>query len=253
MSDPFAPPVPSSAPLTPDKPGGFFQNLVDMYFAPREAFTRIVRNPGFLVPAILVIALGLAFFGTWVQKVDARAFMQTQIEEGPFADRIPADRKAEIIEQQAAGLAKWGWINVAVFTPLMILVVGAVLFFVYRFFYASDATFKQALAITSWTFLAVGLITQPLTLAVMALKGDWNINPQDALQANLGLLLDRSTASKTLWALFTSIDLFWLWMVFLLAVGFGVASRKTTASALWGVGICWVLIVLGKIGWAAIF
>jgi hypothetical protein len=42
-------------------------------------------------------------------------------------------------------------------------------------------------------------------------------------------------------------------MVFLLAVGFGVASRKTTGSALWGVGICWAIIVLVKVGWAAIF
>ena len=42
-------------------------------------------------------------------------------------------------------------------------------------------------------------------------------------------------------------------MVFLLAVGFGVASRKTTGSALWGVAIPWILIVLAKVGWAAIF
>jgi hypothetical protein len=42
-------------------------------------------------------------------------------------------------------------------------------------------------------------------------------------------------------------------MVFLLASGFAVASRKTTGSALWGVAIPWALIVLAKVGWAAIF
>ena len=42
-------------------------------------------------------------------------------------------------------------------------------------------------------------------------------------------------------------------MIFLLAVGFGVASKKTTGSAIWGVGIAWALIVLVKVGWAAIF
>jgi hypothetical protein len=253
MTEPLASPVPSPVPIEPEKPGGFLQNLLDVYFEPRAAFTRIAGRPAFLVPLALAVCLGLAFFGVWIQKVDAREFMQTQIEEGPFADRIPAERRAEIVEQQAAGLAKWGWINVAVFTPLMIVVCGAVLLFVYRFFYASEVTFKQALAVTAWVFLAVGLVTQPLTLVVMALKGDWNINPQDALQANLGLLLDRSTAAGPLWALFTSIDLFSLWMVFLLAVGFGVASRKTTAAALWGVGACWALIVLVKVGWAAMF
>jgi len=253
MSDSLSPQAASPAPVTPEPPGGFFQTLIDVYFAPRDAFTRIVRNSGFVVPAILVIVLGLAFFGTWVQKVDAKAFMRTQIEEGPFADRIPAEQKAEIIEQQAARLATWGWINVAVFTPLMLLVVAAVLHFVYRFFYASESTFKQALAITSWVFLAVGLITSPLTLAVMALKGDWNVDPNQALQASPGLLLDPSTAAKPLMSLLNSLDLFSIWTVFLLAVGFGVASRKSTGSAIWGVGICWAIIVLGKVGWAALF
>ena len=58
-------------------------------------------------------------------------------------------------------------------------------------------------------------------------KGDWNIDPNNAVMANLGLLLDKSTAAKPLWALFTSLDLFSFWQIFLLACGFGVASRKT--------------------------
>jgi len=233
-----------------DSGGGFFQNLIDLYFAPSAAFTRIVRKPAFLVPGILLMVLSLAFFAFWVQKVDAHAFMTTQIEEGPWADRIPPERKAEIIEQQAEGFAKWGWINVAVFTPLMLLVTGGLLFVVFRFFYASDATFKQALAIVAWTFLAAGLVTQPLTLAVMALKGDWNINPHDALQANLGLLLDPDTAAKPLLSFLSSLDLFSFWMMFLLAIGFGIASRKSMGSALWGVAIPWAIFVLGKVGWA---
>jgi hypothetical protein len=65
--------------------------------------------------------------------------------------------------------------------------------------------------------------------------------------------LEKSSAAKPLWALLTSIDVFSLWMVFLLAVGFGVASRKTTSSAIWGVGIAWAIVVLVKVGWAAIF
>ena len=73
------------------------------------------------------------------------------------------------------------------------------------------------------------------------------------VQANLGLLLDKSTAAKPLWALATSIDVFVLWMVFLLAVGFGVACRKPTSSAIWGVGIAWALMVACKVGWAALF
>lgn len=249
MSDAPVSPLPAAA---PEGGGGFFQNLIDVYFAPGAAFGRILRAPGFWLPAALMLAVSFAFFGIWLQKMDVHAFMKTQIEEGPWADRIPPERKAEIIEQQTERFPKWGWVNVAVATPAILLVVGGVLFFVFRFFYASEVSFKQALTIVAWTFLAVGLVTQPLTLAVMALKGDWNINPQDALQANLGLLLDPQTAAKPLLSFLGSLDLFSFWIIFLLATGFGIASRKATGSALWGVAIPWAVFVACKVAWAAL-
>jgi len=242
----------SVAPV-PESGGGFFQNLIDVYFAPREAFTRIVRSPRILIPLVVYLILVLGFTGVWMQKADPVEFMKTQIEESGRADRIPPEQREGIIEQQAKMMPIFAWVVGPVSIGVMLLVIAGALLFVYRFFYAAEVGFKQAFAIVTWVFLAVGLITTPVTLAVMSLKGDWNINPQEAVQANLGLLLDKSTAAKPLWALLTSIDVFSLWMVFLLAVGFGVASRKTTGSAIWGVGIAWAIIVLCKVGWSALF
>lgn len=252
MSDVSAP-QPSPAPIEPEKPGGFFQNLIDVYFAPREAFTRIVRSPRILGALAVYVVLVLGFTGVWMHKMDPAEFMKTQIEESGQADRIPAEQRAAIIEQQAKMMPIFAWVVGPVFIGIMLLVIAGTLLFIFRFFYAGEVSFRQSFAIVTWVFMAVGVITTPVTLAIMALKGDWNINPQDAVQANLGMLLDKSTAAKPLWTLLTSIDLFVLWMVVLLAVGFGVASRKTTSSALWGVAIPWAIIVLIKVGWAAIF
>lgn len=245
-------PLPS-APAPGPSAGGFFQNLVDLYFSPREAFERIVRAPRVLVPLAVYALLVLGFTGVWMSKMDPREFMKTQIEESPYADRMTAEQKQQAIDQQAGFMGVYGWVVGPVFVALMLLVVAAALMFIYRFFFAGDVTFAQSFAIVIWVFLAVSLISVPVTLAVLALKGDWNVDPNQAVMANLGLLFDKSTAAKPLWALATSIDLFVLWMVFLLAVGFGVACRKSTSSALWGVGLAWALIVLCKVGWAAIF
>ncbi len=252
MSEPLVP-TPSPASPAPLSGGGFFQNLIDIYFSPREAFTRIVRNPSFLLPLVGYIVLVLGFTGIWMNRMDAREFMKMQLEESGQWDKISAEQRETILESAPGQMKVFGWIGPVVATPVMLLLTAAVLMFVYRFFYSSEVVFKQAFAIVTWIFFAVGLVTTPLLLLVFQLKGDWNVNPQEAIQANLGLLLDKSTAAKPLWALLSSIDLFSLWMVFLLAVGFGVASRKTTGSALWGVAIPWILIVLGKVAWAAMF
>ena len=254
MSDALLPQVPvSPAPVAPESGGGFFQNLIDVYFSPREAFTRIVRNPSFLLPLAGYILLVLGFTGIWMNRMDAREFIKVQLEESGQWDKIPAEQREAILEGAPGQMKIFGWIGPVVATPVMLLLTAAVLLFIYRFFYSSEVVFKQAFSIVTWTFFAVALLTTPLLLLVFQLKGDWNVNPQEAIQANLGLLLDKSEAAKPLWALLSSIDVFSMWTVFLLAVGFAVASRKTTASALWGVAIPWILIVLAKVGWAAIF
>jgi Yip1 domain len=253
MSETLPPPTLSPTPVQPENPGGFFQNLIDVYFAPREAFTRVVRSPRVLVPLVVYVVLVLGFTGVWMQKMDAREFMKTQIEESGRADKIPADQREAIIEQQARFMPIYAWVLGPVGIAVTLLVIAGALLFIFRFFYSSEVVFKQAFAIVTWTFFAVGLVTTPLLLLVLQMKGDWNINPQEAIQANLGLLLDRSAAAKPLWALLSSIDVFSLWMIFLLAVGFGVASKKTTGSALWGVAIPWGVFVLCKVGWAALF
>ena len=253
MSDPLAPQIPSPAPVAPESGGGFFQNLIDVYFSPREAFTRIVRSPRILLPLVGYVVLVLGFTAVWMQKMDAREFMKVQIEESGQADKIPAEQREAIIEQQAKWMPIFAWVMGPVGIAVTLVAISGVLMFIFRFFYSSEVTFRQAFAIVTWIFFAVSLLTTPLMLLVLQLKGDWNVAPQEAIQANLALLLDKSTAAKPLWALLSSIDLFSLWMVFLLAVGFGVASKKTTGSAIWGVAIPWILIVLGKVGWAAMF
>ncbi len=253
MSEPLVPPSPSTTPVAPESPGGFFQNLIDVYFTPREAFARIAGAPRWLLPTIAQIVVVLAFTGIWMSRMEPREFMKAQLEQSGQMEKIPAEQRERILDQQAKFMPIFGWVGPVVVTPVILVAVAGALLFVFRFFYAGELGFRQSLAIVAWSFFAVGLVTSPLVLAVMGMKGDWNMNPQEALQANLALFLDKATAAKPLYSLLGSIDLFSLWHVFLLATGYAVATRRTTASAAWGVVVPWGLLVLVKVIWAAIF
>jgi hypothetical protein len=257
MPDTLTPPEASAtpvapAPAQPEPAGGFFQNLIDVYFAPRLAFERIVRSPSFVLPLIGHIVLACAFTGIWLNKMEPREFMKAQLEESGRMDKIPAEQREAILANAGTQMKIFAWPGAVLGPVIMLLIVGGALMFVYRFFYSSEVNFKQSLAIVTWTMFAVALLSTPLILLVFQLKGDWNLNPQEILQANLGLLVDKATTAKPLWALLTSFDLFTLWMVFLLAAGFAVASKKTTGSAIWGVAVPWLVIVLIKVGWSTL-
>jgi hypothetical protein len=246
-------PAPSPEPITPGKPESFFQNLTDLYFEPRKAFGRIVPTASWILPFVGYLILVLAFTGIWLNYMEPAEFMKTQLQEGGQWDKLTPEQRQGVIDQQAPFIPMFSWVSAFVIQPIILTVIAGALLFVFRFFYAGEVRFKQALAIVCWSFFAFALVTTPLTLGVMAMQDDWNINPQHALQANPSLLLDKGETAKPLWAFVTSLDLFSFWLMFLLASGFGVACRKATGSAFWGVAIPWALIIAIKVGAAAIF
>jgi len=246
-------PIAPGAPQAGEKPAGFFQNLIDIYFAPSEAFSRIARRPAWILPAVGYLALVIVFTAVWMNKMEPREFMKAQLEQSGQAQKMSAEQREQVIEQQAKFMPIFGWLGSIVGTVVTLAVFAGFFLFVYRFFYGGELQFGQSLAVASWVLFAVGLVTTPLMLAVFGLKGDWNLNPQEVLQANPTLLLDQQATAKPLWAAAASLDLFSFWMLFLLAAGFAASARKRASWALPGILVPWALWVLGKIGVAYLF
>jgi len=232
---------------------GLIQNVGGLLFSPREEFPSIVARPRFWLPLACRMVIGIAFTAFWLQKVDAREFMRAQIVESGRADKMPPGQMDQVLDAQAGFFRPISWASAILAAPIIVFVVGGLYLFVFRFFYAGNLTFAQSLAIVAWSFFMLALVTTPLILAVMAMKGDWNINPQEALQANLAMFLDRPTTAKPLYKLAESLDLFSFWVIWLLAAGYGIATRRTTGAAAAGVIGVWALYVLGKVALAAIF
>jgi hypothetical protein len=219
---------------------GFLKNLFGLYFGPKEAFTSIVKKPTFWLPLLLFVITQVAFMAVWISHLDVFEFLRNQAEAAGKPYQAPPP--------QALGFIRgMFWVSAVLAGPIMLFVFGAVYLFIFRFFYAAEVTFKQSMAILTHTVLATSLVSTPLMIAVYFLKGDWNVAPQEILQANLGLLVARDEVSKPLWATLTSIDLFMFWLLFLAAVGYGVASRRSTASAFWGVASVWLVLTAVKI------
>ena len=229
-----------------ERPAGFFANLIDIYFAPGDAFANLLRKPSFHVPLLLHVVLSLTFTGIYLQKVDMGAFFAARMEEAGRTGSIPAERMEQIEQWTRVSF----WAIGALLPPIAVFGLGGLFLFVYRFFYASEVNYAQSLAIVASAFAAFALLLTPLMLGVLALKDDWTIPPQEAFQANLTLLLDRQATAKALWALAGSLDLISFWQMFVLASGFGVASKRTWSGALAGIAVPWALFVMAKVGWA---
>jgi hypothetical protein len=240
-------------PAAADADRGFLSTLLDVFVAPGDAFRSIAARAEFLPPLLLAIGVGVVFSAIWMQRVDPVQFMKAQMEESGGADRIPAEKRGEVLETQAKFFKVFVWVGPLVFAPLMYAALAALFLFVYRFFYGAEATFAQSLAVVAWCFAAFGLVLNPLILLVMALKNEWSVDPHSVVQASGAALMDKAATSRPLYALAGSLDLFSFWLIALLSIGYGAVIRKPASTAAWAIVTLWVLYVAGKSALAAIF
>ena len=234
-------------------PPGFIDSILGVFTSPREAFLGMLRKPSFWMPLLAILAINLAFTGIWLSKVDPGEFMKAQMIESGQWDKMPAESRQQVLETQGKFFPVFAWAGGLLGPPIVLAIITGVLLFIYRFFYAGQVNFKQSATLVSYISLAFSIVTVPLMLLILFLKQDWSLNPQDVVQANATLLLDREAVPKALWAFAGSMDLLVFWQLWLLAVAFGVATGRRTASAIWGVVTPWALIVLTKVVWKLFF
>lgn len=237
----------ASGPASPAEPSpSVFGILGDLIVSPREAFTAILRNPSPWTPLVIFLVLHVIFAAVWLPNVDTMEFLRNQQEAAGKEGPLPPPSAAAVIKVVMG-------VMTLVAPVVFLLLTALVLMFVYRFFYDGQVSFKQAFTIVAWCLAITALVTIPLMLGTMALKGAWNEEPQMVLSANPTLVLERATTAKPLYALARSLDLFTFWLLFLLASGFGVLLRKPTGSTVWGVVVPWGILVLLGVGAAALF
>lgn len=232
----------------------FVADVCSLYLAPSEAFAALLgRSPWLPLAGLLLLNAG--FTAVWLHHVQPGAFIQARLVESGRAETIPADQREQIVEQQARLFPVFAWVNPLISIPFGALLVAALYLCVFRVAFGQAETFtlRESLGVVGWAFFAVTLVSLPITLLTLGLRGDWNLDPRLVVQANLAALFDADALAGPPQVLASSLDLFSLWLLWLLASGYSVALRRRFSSALWGVSGLWVVYVALKAALAMLF
>jgi hypothetical protein len=247
------PPSSAGPPALAEAPLGFLGRLAGLYLAPITTFRSIAAHPTFLAPLLAIVLVNSAFTFVWLRKADHVELSRAQMEEAGVFDRIPPEKHAEIVERQVRLLPIFAWLGPTVFLPIMMVALAGLFLFVYRFFYESETTFRQSLAVITWAHLTFYLLATLLLVLVLTLKGEWSVDPRNVIQASPAALVEKSAVPKPVHSLLDSLDLFSFWIVFLLSAGYAATARRSVGSAAVGVVVMWGIYVLLKVALAAVF
>ncbi|MCX6622934.1 MAG: Yip1 family protein, partial [Acidobacteria bacterium] len=210
--------------MEPVQPKSELARLTGVIVDPKAAFTDIAARPRWWVPALILIILQFAFLYSFSTHIGWEHFMRQQLESNSRMQQLPAEQRERIIEQQTKFGAVGGFVGAPVSLFLFTLVAAALFKGIFSIMDASFP-FKAGFAVT-WYAMMPSVISSILAIVVMFLKDPADFDMRNPLAFNLGAFLDKEATSKFLHSLATSIDLFSIWMIVLLGIGYAVASKK---------------------------
>lgn len=259
----YAAAQPNEAP--PEEPAklGPMSRLTGTLLSPGETFVDVNRKPTWLAPIIIAIVTVIAgsLFFSWRVKPDWDQVIRNQIKKQ--VERSGQTLTEEQMQQRVnigKTISKYIPIIGSIFTPVMFLVIAGV-FALGMMFIQAKTTYKKILSVVSWSWAATALVQTIVTIAALMVKDEESLRSLDPSQpgaivpTNVAAFLSSDT-SAVIRAIASSFDIFSIWFLVLLSIGFAAiaGSRKITsgktATIVFGF---WAVVVLVKIGWAAAF
>ena len=226
-----------------EKTMGGLSKVVNIFFEPRKVFESLKIKPTWLVPVIIVAVLGMGFFYYTFPYI-----MKEQVQNIRDNDRIPEEHKERIIERmtEAEHPPIWQMAIAPAGTLVYVVIVAAVLFFVFNVLMGGDSGFRRVFSVFCYSSL-VAIPSMIVKFPLVMMKGNVNV------QTSLGLLLSPDAKGSFLHSVLSSFDIFNLWQVILVSMGLGVIYKFSTKKAFTTVAILWIIWILARSGLGSIF
>lgn len=229
--------------------------LTGIFFEPGRTFEALRERPRFLVAALIILVLSLVVTFLIFNKIDYAAFMREQITKGPRGDQMTPEQIDTAVGFYNGPIGKVLIYVFPIIGTIGYVAAGGALYLLGSMLMGGVLRYKQAISVWTYSAFAPAVLGTVAAILIVMLTPADEINPTQAgglVRANLAVLLDPK-ASPTLGALLGSFDVFTFYGLFLAATGLRKVGKMSSGSA-WTVSIgLWVLGVLMKVGWAALF
>jgi hypothetical protein len=204
-----------AAPKPDDK--SLFARFVGVLFAPRETFALVAARPRwFGMLALVLIVSAVVTGGFLLTAVGQQAWIDAAEKAGGGGAQ-----QLEVLQKMAPYVAYGMMGGILIVSPLIMLVTTGILFVIFTVGMGGNATFKQAFAVVVYS-QAVGLVGAALKLPLNYLTRSMTAS------TNLGVFFPMLDDTSFLARLAGMVDLFLVWWVVVLAIGFGVLYKRRT-------------------------
>ena len=225
-------------PSMPERPPSVWEDLLEIFYAPRTVFERRRETPAFglalIIFVVVTVLLSLAFKDIMNPVFDAefKRGMDQAMKQNP-------QLTPEMMEKGREFWQKFMLVGVAIAMLVLPLLMGLALWLIGKLV-ESKAELGQLMmvAIYSWYPRVLESIINAAQL--LTLNTD-DLDSRFRLTFGIGRFLDPITTHPLVYALLTRVDLFTLWVTVLLGIGMAVMGKLSRGQAILAATLMWLV------------
>lgn len=227
----------------------FPERLVGIFISPGETLADVARHPDFVAPLIAGALGAIAVTETMLSKIGMERIVRTSIEQSGRASSLSPEQIDRAVQQGARVGGVIAHISGAVGVPVFLLIIAGLGLLIVNLIFGTHTKFKTVFSLVCYANL-VELLGAVMALAVILFGDPGHFNAQNPVPANLGFFLNPLAVSKPLYVLASSVDIFTVWFLILVSVGFSEsAERKVKPLSIFlAYAGFWMIWILGKVG-----
>jgi sorbitol-specific phosphotransferase system component IIC len=209
----------------------------NVFIEPGNVFADMRRKPRFLLAGLIVLLSVSAFQIAFIEKIGYKEIVKARIESSKRTQELPADQKAQIIDQQGSSTFKYVTYGATPVVVVVIFLLGGLIYFLGANALGGSAKFFGGVSVWVYSSLPPAIIFLLGNILVLFLKNVDDIDLAHSqgglLKANLGFFFDPNT-SPVLNAFLSAFDIFAIWGWILAAIGLQRVA-KISSGAAWAV------------------
>ncbi len=229
-----------------------FGRIAGVFFNPAQTFADIARRPSWLLPLVLLVLVSVGIGIVLAQRVNWEEYLSAKMDASPSASQLSPEQRQQRIEVGAKYARLWCYGFGPIVMPVTLLFFAALYLGAFNLLANARLRFGQSAGIVAHALMP-SLVSGILAIVVLAVKDPSTIDPNHPLASSLYVFLPDG-APQWLQSIGSSIEIFFLWMLVLVSIGFAAANpRKVTRARAFGIVFgLWGAWVLGKVIWAVL-
>jgi hypothetical protein len=242
-------------------PQSFFARLTGVWFSPGETFAEIGRAPRVLVPILVLMIMGSVTAYLIVDRIGVINVFRPGIEQSVASGRMSPEQGEQQLQAMSNGpmatVIKVMFPVIGLVQSLIMALILVGLAKLITMLMGGDNSFKPLFSVSLFTLLGTGIVSTIILITVLYLKPPEEIDINNMLGSNLAALLTVAVGKdglpKFIMSLARWVDVFAIWMITLLAIGYGAVTKRMKPSG-FGIALSGIYLVFALIGaaWATL-